>query len=68
MSVHINRYIDKIKMFESKQSKQFTMTMREAKDLHGDITKLLLALQELQKGAEDDDDKPRSIEVSGGSW
>jgi uncharacterized protein YbjQ (UPF0145 family) len=46
--IHINNIVDKIKALESQNSKQFSMTMREAKDLHADITKLLLALQVLQ--------------------
>ena len=45
MSLHINRFIDNIKAHEARGQRDFTMTMRDAKDLHGDITKLLLALQ-----------------------
>jgi len=47
--IHINNFIDKIKFFESKNSKDVIIPMREAKDLHGDITKLLLAIQVLQE-------------------
>ena len=43
----INTFIDKVKFLETKNAKEFSMTMREAKDLHGDITKLLIVLQEL---------------------
>jgi hypothetical protein len=45
MSLHINRFVDNIKAHESRGLKDFTMSMRDAKDLHTDITKLLLALQ-----------------------
>ena len=44
MSLHINRFIDSIKAAESRGQKDFTMTMRDAKDLHADITKLLMTL------------------------
>lgn len=44
MSLHINRFVDSIKAHESRGQKDFTMTMRDAKDLHGDITKLLMTL------------------------
>jgi hypothetical protein len=44
MSLHINRFVDSIKAHESRGQKDFTMTMRDAKDLHSDITKLLMTL------------------------
>jgi hypothetical protein len=48
MSLHINRFIDNLKAHESRNAKDFIMPMRDAKDLHADITKLLLAVTELQ--------------------
>ena len=67
--IHINNFVDKIKALESQNSKQFSMTIREAKDLHADITKLLLALQVLQ------DNKPSAksneviqVELRGDTW
>ena len=48
MSLHINRFVDSIKAQESRGSKDFSMSMRDAKDLHADITKLLLAVNELR--------------------
>lgn len=71
MSIHINRFIDKIKTLESKQAKQLTMTMREAKDLHGDITKLLLALQEIQmriQAQQAESNEVQQVEISGGDF
>jgi len=47
--LHINRFIDRIKSAESRQHRDFTMSMTDAKDLHADITKLLLALQNLNE-------------------
>ena len=65
MSLHINRFVDSIKAHESRGQRDFTMTMREAKDLHSDITKLLLTLEELHTRP-----KPEAItvELSGGSF
>jgi hypothetical protein len=45
MSLHINRFVDNIKAHESRNARDFTMSLRDAKDLHSDITKLLLTLQ-----------------------
>jgi hypothetical protein len=55
-------------MLESKQAKNFTMSMREAKDLHGDITKLLLALHELRNVTEAKDNEQDTIELNGGDF
>ena len=68
MSAHIAKFIDKVKMLESKQAKNITMTMREAKDLHSDITKLLIALHEVQQVQEKQDDTPQKVEISGGDF
>ena len=65
--IHINRFIDKIKMLEAKQAKNVTMTIREAKDLHGDITKLLLVLQDLQTKKEETSEV-QDVEITGGSF
>ena len=64
--IHINNFIDKIKFYESKNSKDFTMSMKDAKNLHTDITKLLLVLQELQTNQTNN--QPSSIELNGGDW
>lgn len=48
MSLHINRFVDNVKAHESRNAKDFIMSMRDAKDLHADITKLLLAVTNLQ--------------------
>ena len=68
MSLHINRFVDSIKAHESRGQRDFTMTMREAKDLHSDITKLLLTLETLH--TQNTQTKPEAItvELSGGSY
>jgi hypothetical protein len=48
MSLHINRFVDNIKAHEARGQRDFSMTLRDAKDLHSDITKLLLKINELQ--------------------
>ena len=66
MSLHINRFIDNIKAHEARGQRDFTMTMRDAKDLHGDITKLLLALQNQPTAAPKDE--VIEVVVTGGSF
>lgn len=67
MSLHINRFIDNIKAAESRAQKDFIMTMREAKDLHADITKLLLAL-DLLRSKQTAESEPIRVEISGGGF
>ncbi len=69
MSMHINRFVDSIKAHEARQQREFTMSMRDAKDLHADITKLLLSVQQLQAQALDQQqDSVVTVEVQGGSF
>jgi hypothetical protein len=71
MSLHINRFIDAIKAAEARGSRDLVMSMRDAKDLHSDITKLLLSLERMREAMV----RPRSTESapvvtewSGGSF
>lgn len=65
--IHINRFIDLIKAQESRGGRDVVMSLRDAKDLHGDITKLLLALESVreQQAAQNE---PIQVEIAGGSF
>ena len=66
MSLHINKFIDRIKANESRGQRDFIMTMTEAKDLHADITKLLLSLQVLlEQQQTSPDDQVINVEIRG---
>ena len=66
MSLHIHRFVDSVKA-QARGQKDFSMPMRDAKDLHADITKLLLTLEQLReqqaRGAE-----IVEVQVTGGSF
>lgn len=66
--IHINRFIDKIKATEARgnAAAQFPMTLQEARDLHGDITKLLLHLQQIQMNKTTDEIV--QVEIAGDKW
>jgi len=49
MSLHIQRFVDRLRGQEDRGVRDFVMTMIDAKDLHADITRLLLELQELKQ-------------------
>ena len=65
--IHINNFIDKIKFFESRNSKDFIIPMADAKNLHADITKLLLVLQDINHSKKKDNIS-ESENVDGGEW
>lgn len=67
MSLHINRFIDSIKAAESRGQKDLIISMRDAKDLHGDITKLLLVLEQFRK-EQASQNEPIEVVLSGGSF
>jgi hypothetical protein len=67
MSLHINRFIDSIKAAESRGQKDLIIPMRDAKDLHSDITKLLLALEQSRK-EQVSQNEPIEVVLSGGSF
>jgi hypothetical protein len=70
MSLHINKFIDRVKANESRGQRDFIMTMAEAKDLHSDITKLLLHIQALaaQQSSGDTSKQIVEVEMRGGTF
>lgn len=67
MSLHINRFIDLIKAAEARGQRDLTMSIRDAKDLHSDITKLLLALENVRERLESSNE-PIEVIVDGGGF
>ena len=65
--IHINRFIDLIKAQESRGGRDVTMSLRDAKDLHGDITKLLLSLETVRTQI-NTQNEPIQVEITGGSF
>lgn len=65
MSLHINRFVDAIKAAESRGQRELMITLRDAKDLHADITKLLLTLEAMRKQPKNE---AVTLEISGGQF
>ena len=66
MSLHISRFIDRIKAAESRGQRDMVISLQDAKDLHADITKLLLALQATATRSQPA--AATEIEIQGGSF
>jgi hypothetical protein len=67
MSLHINRFIDLIKAQESRGGRDINMSLKDAKDLHADITKLLLVLESLRQPTQSQDEVIK-VEITGGTF
>jgi hypothetical protein len=69
MTMHLQKFVDRVRGQEARGARDLVMTMNEARDLHADITRLLLAMQNLQeqqiKTANTDVLK---VEIQGGSF
>ena len=70
MSIHINKFVDRIKAAESRSQRDVILTINEARDLHADITKILLACQDLQEklSTSQSDAQVVSVEIDGGKF
>ena len=68
--LHINRYLDRLKAANDRNQRDFTMSIADARDLHADITKLLVALQEYHERstAATQNNSVLNVEVDGGSF
>ena len=49
MLLHINKFVDKLKAAEGRALRELTMSLAEARDLHADITRLLVIVQDLHE-------------------
>ena len=67
MSLHINRFIDLIKAQESRGGRDINMSLKDAKDLHADITKLLLVLESLRQPSQAQEEVIK-VEITGGTF
>lgn len=63
MSIHLQKFVDRVRGFEARGSKDFIMSMADAKDLHADITRLLIDLQNLREQASNSSNNEEVITV-----
>ena len=68
--IHIQRFVERLQGFEARGAKDYNMSLRDAKDLHADITKLLLALETLRsnKPTTPTNNDVITVEMTGGSF
>ncbi len=69
MSLHLQKFIDRVQGFEARGIKDFTMSMTDAKSMHADLTRLLLELQALREvRTSQAAEEVIRVDVTGGSF
>jgi hypothetical protein len=70
MSIFLQKFVDRVRGLEARGAKDFTMSMADAKDVHADITRLLIDLQTLRETTmlKDTGEEVITVKVSGGSF
>jgi len=65
--LYIRKFIDRLHQAELKGQKDFVCPLADAKNLHNDITRLLLDLEAVKRVAEQPD-TAITVELEGGSF
>lgn len=65
--LHIAKFVDRVQHFEQRGARDFTCPLVDAKNLHADITRLLLELEALREGAKQSESSI-TVEMQGGSF
>jgi DNA primase len=70
MTIYLQRFVDRVRGFEARGAKDFNMSMQDAKDLHADITSMLLQLHALKETVANktDSDRVITVDVDGGNF
>jgi hypothetical protein len=70
MSLHLQKFVDRVRGHEARGARDFVMSMADAKDLHADITRLLIELQSLREGTAKSQQQPpiTTVQITGGTF
>ena len=63
----IERFLEMVRAAESRQQREIVMTLVEARDLHAELTRLLLALHAANE-RRDQEDTVQVRDISGGDF
>jgi hypothetical protein len=69
MSIHLQKFIERLQGFEARGAKDFIMPLADAKGMHADLTCILLELTVLKEAAlAKKDDEVIQVQINGGSF
>lgn len=63
--LYIKKFVDQLRACESRNAREFSISMADAKCLHADITKLLTDAAQSPKTADNSNGTVEKIEISG---
>jgi len=67
--IHLERFVDRLRGQEARGARDFVMSIADAKDLHADITRLLLLVETLRGQVNVNQNQPViTVEVDGGQF
>ena len=67
--IHIQKFIERLQGFEARGARDFTMPIKDAKDLHADLTRLLITLQAARESAVNAAQESEiTVEMKGGAF
>lgn len=66
--LYIQQFIDRLTGCDARGMKDFTMSMSDAKNLHTDITKLMMELLKLKEKSEKTAEEVIKVELNGGTF
>ena len=69
MSQQLQRFVDRVRGAEARGVRDFTMSMDDARNLHADLTRLLIEINELRsKATQVDQDQVITVQMDGGKF
>jgi hypothetical protein len=69
MTIHLQKFVDRVRGHEARGARDFVMSMADAKDLHADITRLLIDLQTLRETTvKTPQEEAITVKMDGGSF
>ena len=69
MSLHLQKFVDRVRGIEARGGRDLVMSITDAKDLHADITRLLIDLQQLRETVTTNQvEETITIKMDGGSF
>ena len=70
MSMHLHKFVDRVRGAEARNAKDFIMSINDAKDLQADITRLLIDLNSLRESAiaKLNEESTVTVEMNGGTF
>jgi hypothetical protein len=69
MTIFLQKFVDRVRGAEARGARDLTMSMADAKDLHADITRLLIELQNLHEQPQiSPQEQTITVQIDGGTF